>query len=65
MTPEQRGMCHAVKLLMGRFYEDPENEAKFLEWKEARGAISSATDLTPRAPSACRPRERRTANHTA
>ena len=36
MTPEQRGMCHAVKLLMGRFYEDPENEARFLEWKEAR-----------------------------
>ena len=64
MTPEQRGMCHAVKLLMRQFYGDPENEARFLEWKEAR-KINPATDLR-RAPSACHhARERHTANHTA
>lgn len=29
MTPEQRGMCHTVKLLMRQFYGDPGNEARF------------------------------------
>lgn len=64
MSPEQRGMCHAVKLLMGRFYEDPENEARSREWKEAR-KINPATDLR-RAPSESRrPAGRRHADHTA
>lgn len=66
MTPEQRGMCHAVKLLMRQFYGNQENEDRFQKWKEERKAISSATDLTPSAPSVCHPaRERHTANHTA
>lgn len=65
MTPEQRGMCHTVKLLMRQFYGDPENEARFREWKEGREAINPATDLPPRAPSRCPAKERRTANLTA
>ena len=59
-------MCHTVKLLMRQFYGDPENEARFRDWKEERKAINPATDLPPSAPSRCRPaKERRTANLTA
>lgn len=66
MTPEQLGMCHTIKLLMRQFYGNPENEARFQKWKEERRAISSATDLPPRAPSRCHPtKERHIANLTA
>lgn len=65
MRPGQRGMCHAVKLLMSQFYGDPENEARFQEWKEGRRAVNPTKDLAPRVPSACRPESRLTANHTA
>lgn len=49
---------------MDRFYSDPANEARFLEWKEAR-KINPATDLR-RAPSESRrPAGKQHANHTA
>lgn len=63
MTPAQGAMCHVLLGVMGTFYDDPENERRFQEWKERR---ASATDLQLHAPSACRPRKgRHTANLTA
>lgn len=65
MTPAQRSMCSVLMQQMGRFYENPENERRFREWKERR--TNPATDLTPAAPSECRQLagKRLTANLTA
>ena len=45
MTPAQRSMCSVLMQHMGRFYENPENERRFREWKERRN--NPATDLPP------------------
>ena len=65
MTPAQRSMCSVLMQHMGRFYENPENERRFREWKERR--TNPATDLMPAAPSGCRQLagKRLTANLTA
>ena len=50
MTPTQQAMCHVIKQEIGRFYENPENEQRFQEWKKRRQDLESIT----RAPSECR-----------
>ncbi len=61
MTPGQEGMCITLAYRMAEFYQDPENERRFQEWKERRAQLSRANATAT--PSKIR-RVKRRRNHT-